>query len=311
MRRPVADHPSAHIKRPLRHCSEAVGTCPLPRRPCPRPLAAVRPLTTSVGTPLGTCASCPAASCPLHGGGKPPRAPHGGGQASSSPPRRGASLLEPPMAGGKPPQATVRPSTSLGTSIGTDALWSAAFGPPVRHPGVLDRTYRPKATAPPQARGPSPTADDGIRGPDTASPELGHTRRRKAASSASSSRAELDRWRGDRGPGTAPSESARAAAGTQLAKASSGTPRPCHRAPRTSHYPRRTPRSGRWGAGGDNDTDLEHGPANGSCPRIRPHLGRKEIVATSWPCLSANLGTRTEAEDKVTLSPTRGTRRPV
>jgi hypothetical protein len=193
------------------------------------------------------------------------------------------------MAGGKPPRAAVRPSTSLGTSIGTGALWSAAFGPPARHPGP----HLPsQSNSPPQARGPSPTADYGIRGPDTASPELGHTRRRKAAASAPSSRAEPDRWRGDQGPGTAPSESARAAAGIQLATPSSGTARSRRRAPRTSLYPRRAPRSGRWGAGGDNDTDLEHGPANGSCPRIRPHLGRKEIVATSWPCLSANLGSQ-------------------
>ena len=153
---------------------------------------------------------------------------------------------------------------------------------------TLDRTYRPKATAPPQARGPSPTADNGIRGPDTASPELGHTRRRKAASSASSSRAEPDRWRGDQGPGTAPSESARAAAGTQLATPSSRTARSRRRAPRTSHYPRRAPRSGRWGAGGDNDSDLEHGPEARSCPRNRPHLRRKEIEHSSSKSASSS-----------------------
>ena len=167
---PGPDHPSAHIKRPLRHCSVAVGTCPQPLRPCPQPLAAVRPLTTLVGTPFGTCASCPAAACPLHGGGKPPRIPHGGGQASSSPPWRGASLLEPPtagaslfeaefeppMAGGKPPRAPHgrgqssssppwRGASLLEPSSGPRPRWAhrsapAPCGqrpsaPPARHPG--------------------------------------------------------------------------------------------------------------------------------------------------------------------------------
>ena len=70
-------------------------------------------------------------------------------------------------------------------------VWGQSPTPP-RRAGV--RPHLPSLSHnPASARGPSPTADDGIRGPDTASPELGHIRRRKAAASASSSRAEPDR----------------------------------------------------------------------------------------------------------------------
>ena len=243
-------------------------------------------------------------------GGKPLRAPHGGGQASSSPPWRGASLLEPPMAGGKPPRAAVRPSTSLGTSIGTGALWLAAFGPPVRHPGL---------NLPSQSNSP---ASSTRAEPGSGQWHQGTRHRIARAGPHPPSQSRILRLkltgrarplaRGS-GPGhrtvrVGPCRRRDSTSQGLLGDSPTLPPGSAHQ-PLPAADPTFRQVGGRW--------RQRHGPRARAGERVvsthpsapRAQGDRCYLVAVSLRSLGES--TRTEAEEKVMLSPARGTRRPI